>query len=248
MSEDVVIPRLDDRQKIQLSKALSYILRHGANKEKLDMTDDGFIKVQEILNRPKLKTYTFEDIKYVVDTNDKQRFNLKQDEDGCWWIRANQGHSLKTVKVELDLIKEPLPICVHGTYTTNWNSIATQGLKRMSRNHIHFAAGMPGENGVISGQWHFVFVRMRKSCDVFIYVDMARAMEGKSLIELINGFATIRSLTAALSPSQDGIVFQLSANQVILSEGINGVLDPAYFSKVVDREGKPLLTHPSIVT
>ncbi|KAI9288471.1 putative tRNA 2'-phosphotransferase [Umbelopsis sp. AD052] len=215
MSEDVVIPRLDDRQKIQLSKALSYILRHGANKEKLDMTDDGFIKVQEILNRPKLKTYTFEDIKYVVDTNDKQRFNLKQDEDGCWWIRANQGHSLKTVKVELDLVKEPLPICVHGTYTTNWNSIATQGLKRMSRNHIHFAAGMPGENGVISG--------MRKSCDVFIYVDMARAME-------------------------DGIVFQLSANQVILSEGINGVLDPAYFSKVVDKEGKPLMTHPSIVT
>jgi 2'-phosphotransferase len=75
------------------------------------------------LNRPKLKAYSFDDVKYVVDTNDKQRFKLQQGEDGSWWIRANQGHSLKTVKVELDLIKEPLPICVHGTYTTNWNSI-----------------------------------------------------------------------------------------------------------------------------
>ncbi|CAO3658617.1 unnamed protein product [Umbelopsis ramanniana] len=215
MSEDVVNPRLDDCQKVHLSKALSYILRHGATKEKLVMTDNGYIQVQEILNRPKLKAYSFDDVKYVVDTNDKQRFKLQQGEDGCWWIRANQGHSLKTVKVELDLIKEPLPICVHGTYTTNWNSIATQGLKRMSRNHIHFAAGMPGENGVISG--------MRKSCDVFIYVDMVKAME-------------------------DGIVFHLSANQVILSEGINGVLDPTYFLKVVDREGKPLLNKQSIVT
>jgi 2'-phosphotransferase len=48
MSEDVVIPRLDDRQKVHLSKTLSYILRHGATKEKLNMTDDGYIKVQEI--------------------------------------------------------------------------------------------------------------------------------------------------------------------------------------------------------
>lgn len=28
-----------------------------------------------------------------------------------------------------------------------------QGLNKMGRNHIHFAAGEPGENGVISGKW-----------------------------------------------------------------------------------------------
>ncbi|GAB5592938.1 tRNA 2'-phosphotransferase [Umbelopsis nana] len=208
MSEDAVIPRLNDQQRVHLSKALSYILRHGAAKEKLTMTDDGYILVNEILNRPKLKAYTFEDVQYVVDTNDKQRFRMQQDEAGAWWIRANQGHSLKTVKIELDLIQHPLPICVHGTFLKNWNSIATQGLKRMSRNHIHFAPGMPGESGVISG--------MRKSCDVFIYVDMAKAME-------------------------DGIVFQLSSNQVVLSEGVEGILAPKYFSKVVDRQGQSLL-------
>ncbi|KAJ2960960.1 hypothetical protein NQZ79_g3717 [Umbelopsis isabellina] len=208
MSENEVIPRLDDRQRIQLSKALSYILRHGAVKEKLNMTADGYILVNDILNRPKLKEYTFDDVKYVVDTNDKQRFKMQQSADGLWWIRANQGHTLATVKVELQLIKEPLPSCVHGTFIKNWPSIEKQGLKRMSRNHIHFAPGMPGEDGVISG--------MRKSCDVFIYVDMARAMA-------------------------DGITFQLSANQVVLTEGINGILEPKYLSKVVDRKGTVLL-------
>lgn len=49
MSEDAVIPRLDDHKRIHLSKALSYILRHGATKEKLTMTDDGYILVKEIV-------------------------------------------------------------------------------------------------------------------------------------------------------------------------------------------------------
>lgn len=49
MSENEVIPRLDDRQRIQLSKALSYILRHGAVKEKLNMTADGYILVNDIV-------------------------------------------------------------------------------------------------------------------------------------------------------------------------------------------------------
>ncbi|KAG2179806.1 hypothetical protein INT43_003589 [Umbelopsis isabellina] len=227
MSENEVIPRLDDRQRIQLSKTLSYILRHGAVKEKLNMTDDGYILVNDILNRPKLKEYTFDDVKYVVDTNDKQRFKMQQSADGLWWIRANQGHTLATIKVELQLIKEPLPSCVHGTFSKNWQSIAIksdlvlqlesydtekQGLKRMSRNHIHFAPGMPGEDGVISG--------MRKSCDVFIYVDMARAIA-------------------------DGITFHLSSNQVVLTDGISGILEPKYFCKVVDRKGTVLLDNSS---
>lgn len=49
MSEDAVIPRLNDQQRVHLSKALSYILRHGAAKEKLTMTDDGYILVNEIV-------------------------------------------------------------------------------------------------------------------------------------------------------------------------------------------------------
>lgn len=39
----------------------------------------------------------------------------------------------------------------------------------MSRNHIHFAPGMPKEEGVVSG--------MRGSCDVIIQIDLKAAMK-----------------------------------------------------------------------
>ena len=45
---------------------------------------------------------------------------------------------------------------------------------------------------------------MRTDCDIFIYIDMEAAM-------------------------RDGITFYKSKNDVILTEGINGVLDPKYF-------------------
>ena len=38
----------------------------------------------------------------------------------------------------------------------------------MSRNHVHLAADLPGESGVISG--------MRASCEVVVYVDVRKAV------------------------------------------------------------------------
>ncbi|KAJ3034668.1 hypothetical protein HDV00_004807 [Rhizophlyctis rosea] len=97
-----------------------------------------------------------------------------------------------------------IPVVVHGTYRRFWPSIAREGLKPMSRQHIHFASGKFGEEGVISG--------MRKTCDLFIYVDVKQALD-------------------------DGIKFQRSANGVILTSGLNGVLPPKYFLKVEDGAG-----------
>lgn len=39
----------------------------------------------------------------------------------------------------------------------------------MKRNHIHFATGLLGEDGVISG--------MRSTCNVLIYIDLEKALE-----------------------------------------------------------------------
>lgn len=96
---------------------------------------------------------TLEQIKYVVDNNDKKRFTLIE-EQGEYWIRANQGHSIKIVNQEalLERISEPLPVAVHGTSFESWESIKREGLLRMKRNHIHLAPGLPGHDGVISGK------------------------------------------------------------------------------------------------
>jgi len=54
-------------------------------------------KVDEILAYKGLQkeNVTLEDIKSVVENNDKQRFSLKQDETGKFLICANQGQSIK---------------------------------------------------------------------------------------------------------------------------------------------------------
>lgn len=92
-------------------------------------------------------------------------------------IRANQGHSVAKVDPNLLLqrldadVLESLPTIVRGTYKEAWDTISTEGLKRMMRNHIHFASGLPKEDGVISG--------MRKSCDVYVYIDAKKCAKDR---------------------------------------------------------------------
>ena len=59
---------------VQLSKKLSFLLRHGAAQYRLNMRDDGYVKVSEILSLPIIKKegFTLEEIRDVVCTNDKQ--------------------------------------------------------------------------------------------------------------------------------------------------------------------------------
>lgn len=73
--------------------------------------------------------------------------------------------------LELTPITDPseAPEVIHGTYLKSWDIIKDQGLNKMGRNHIHFAAGEPGENGVISG--------MRSSCEVIIKLNMEKALK-----------------------------------------------------------------------
>lgn len=98
--------RGDASPTIQLSKALSYILRHGAAKEHLKMSADGYILLDSVLARPKLSKIkmehggspTQEDVLQVVESNDKKRFEVNTRESDQLFIRAVQGHSITEVR------------------------------------------------------------------------------------------------------------------------------------------------------
>ena len=98
--------------------------------------------------------------------------NCRTNDKGILQIRANQGHTIKDVEPELTKLQEPFQIenVVHGTYEKNWDLIQKKGLSRMKRNHIHFAKGLPDQQGVISG--------MRQDCNLLIYVHIPTAVKG----------------------------------------------------------------------
>uniref|UniRef100_UPI00398F20EC tRNA 2'-phosphotransferase 1 isoform X1 n=1 Tax=Pristiophorus japonicus TaxID=55135 RepID=UPI00398F20EC len=191
---------------VRLSKALSYILRHGAAELGFAMGKDGFLGVDEILQHPRYRGYAERDILRVVETNSKHRFTLRSHPDtGRLEVRANQGHSLQVEELELTPISLQAgnvpEEAVHGTYLRHWPSIQAQGLRCMSRTHIHLAPGLPQDRGVVSG--------MRTNCELAIYIELRHAL-------------------------RDRIPFYFSTNQVILTPGNDeGVLPPKYFQKVL---------------
>mmetsp|Transcript_5699 Transcript_5699/g.13118 ORF Transcript_5699/g.13118 Transcript_5699/m.13118 type:complete len:239 (-) Transcript_5699:342-1058(-) len=157
-----------------MSKAMSQILRHGLVEKGLDYRPDGYVRVDDLraVGRGGLQQVSLDDLQSIVASCAKQRFSLVQ-EGRTWWIRANQGHTVPGI--DPDQLLTPvtdaaeLPVVIHGTYHKFLPLILEGGLCRMSRNHIHFAAAMPGEDGVISG--------MRSSCQVTIYLNTQSAMD-----------------------------------------------------------------------
>ncbi|KAJ1660006.1 tRNA 2'-phosphotransferase [Dispira simplex] len=183
MTTNLTTPLPDFQQLVRLSKRLSYLLRHGAHKANLTMRPDGFVAVDELLDNPSFRHVSFDVLRHLVDNDAKQRYLLIQEAAAPepqtttetsprWLIRANQGHSIAVdSQALLTRITDPvdLPeVVVHGTYENHWPTIKRQGLKKMSRTHIHFAPGLVGQQGVISG--------MRSNCEVFIFIDAKQAM------------------------------------------------------------------------
>ena len=107
-------------------------------------------------------------------------------------------HPNVTVVMEEITSADKVTKVIHGTNFKAWNEIQKTGLSRMKRNHIHFAVGEPGSEGVISG--------MRACAQVYIYIDLHKAME--------NGVEFFRSANnVILSPgdeSHPAEIFQTS--------------------------------------
>jgi 2'-phosphotransferase len=200
------------------------------------------------------------EVKEVVSSNDKQRFSLihksthalsadssmtiapeDDDDPANYLICANQGHSIKIASVEsmhtpITLeTPESLPkIVVHGTTRKAWPQILRSGgLKRMGRNHVHFAIGLPKgfesaavddtveeiddapKSEVVSG--------MRNSSSVLIYLDLPKALES-------------------------GLLFYISKNGVVLGDGGEaGLIPVSLFKSVEERGGNIIVKDGEIV-
>lgn len=209
----------------ELSRSMSWALRHAAPSLGLSIGSDGFVAVSELLscNHPRFngKSYTLEDVKRVVEHNEKKRFELVEEgKNNCPMIRACQGHSIQHVSSEellTPILQDELKYMdriIHGTTKQAWEIIRREGLKRMSRNHIHFATALPGEeknnSTIISG------IRAKREIDVYLDVKKCAA---------------------------DAVQFYRSKNEVILCAGVNedGLLPLQYISKVIEVQSGNIL-------
>ena len=140
----------------KISKSLSYWLRHHPEDIGLVITKQGWADVKELLEKSKEKChFDFNELKYVVQNNDKKRFSLS--EDMCS-IRANQGHS---IAVELGLLEVlPPPILYHGTPNRNVESILKEGLHKAKRHHVHLSKDEKTAANVGSRRGEFTILKI----------------------------------------------------------------------------------------
>lgn len=128
---------MDEKRKVRLSKFISKHLRHEPEALGLTLQVGGWVPVEDLIEGSVLvgMTFTLEELREVVATNDKQRYSF--DETGTL-IRANQGHS---TPVDLQLEQaEPPAVLYHGTAARSVAPIMESGLLPMARHHVHLSA------------------------------------------------------------------------------------------------------------
>lgn len=146
------------------------------------------------------------------------RGNIPSPSAAEFQIRAVQGHSIQTVVSDTSLLKaitlddpESVPdTCVHGTFYGAWPLILRSGgLKRMGRNHVHFASGpslaeigIDETSGAVEGEFGKVISGMRRDAQLLIYVDLKRCLQD-------------------LKESGLQMSWWMSENGVILTEGVD---------------------------
>ncbi|MGE6395647.1 RNA 2'-phosphotransferase [Chryseobacterium scophthalmum] len=128
---------MTDQHKKKTSKFLSYVLRHHPELINLNLDENGWANVDELITKSKRDSYqglTFEELDEIVETNDKKRFIFNEDKTS---IRANQGHS---IDINLALIpQKPPEFLYHGTAQSNIDSIFEKGIEKRNRQHVHLS-------------------------------------------------------------------------------------------------------------
>ncbi|HKD21600.1 MAG TPA: RNA 2'-phosphotransferase [Rhizomicrobium sp.] len=121
-----------------LSRALSYALRHEPWIYELELDEFGWVPVEYLLaalraERPTWSSLSETDVERMIAQSDKQRHELRGGR-----IRALYGHSTPQRLVREPT--EPPGMLYHGTSPETVGLIRQQGLKPMGRQYVHLSA------------------------------------------------------------------------------------------------------------
>ena len=208
-----------------VSKSMATVLRHKAKEFGVEMDSDGYVRsdvLADAINKHRHRLWTYFDvysymIQQVIDNppRGKKRYTHKH-QDGELYVKAVQGHSadldidfesgMTILTLELAQQKK-LQYIIHGTRLDLVKDIEQHGL----------ICGGLGRHTNKRVHIHFVmcaptlgreWAGVRNGSDVAVYVDMCHAI-------------------------QQGHVFYLSINDVVLTRGIDGRVPRTFIVKIV---------------
>lgn len=128
---------MNKNQELQISKTMCHALRHYPEKYNLKLDTEGYVDIELLIlgikkHLPKYKHITLKDIAFIVENDEKGRYEIKND---C--IRATYGHSIKNKIIKTPV--KPPDILYHGTTKENASKILKTGLKSMGRQYVHLS-------------------------------------------------------------------------------------------------------------
>lgn len=124
----------------KVSKFLSLVLRHKPSAANLSLDKNGWADVEKLIKETSFTlfndttSFVLSDLERIVKEDSKCRYSFSDDKKK---IRANQGHSI-SVDVQLKEVSPP-ELLYHGTAAKFLTSIFTNGIKKMSRQHVHLS-------------------------------------------------------------------------------------------------------------
>lgn len=127
------------RPSIKLSKFLSYLLRHGADKEGLSLDEEGFASLDDVwalVERQYPGAFDEDDLKRVLQGDRKGKKRLERQGDR---IRAMYGHNRDLQRQITYEEAVPPEYLYHGTTPEAWPTIQQEGLQAMGRQYVHLA-------------------------------------------------------------------------------------------------------------
>lgn len=139
-----------NKNTIETSKFLSYVLRHQPESIGLELDSEGWARISSLIECAAAhgKALNLELIQIVVSSSDKKRFAIS--EDG-FRVRAVQGHSTEKVNITFEE-KAPPDFLYHGTATRFMDAIRAEGLRPGSRQYVHLS--MDESTAISVGQRH----------------------------------------------------------------------------------------------